>query len=92
MDGLMMDYALTIGYDIHAFDTGGDAVWLGGVKIPHERKLAGHSDADVALHALTDAIPWRARRRRYRRSLPAERGEMARARPPTSSSASPSNA
>ena len=36
--------------------TGGDHVWLGGVKIPHERKLAGHSDADVALHALTDAI------------------------------------
>ena len=36
--------------------SGGDHVWLGGVKIPHARKLAGHSDADVALHALTDAI------------------------------------
>jgi 2-C-methyl-D-erythritol 4-phosphate cytidylyltransferase / 2-C-methyl-D-erythritol 2,4-cyclodiphosphate synthase len=50
------DIRTGIGYDIHAFDSGGDHVWLGGVKIPHERKLAGHSDADVALHALTDAI------------------------------------
>ena len=52
----LADIRTGIGYDIHAFDTGGDHVWLGGVKIPHERKLAGHSDADVALHALTDAI------------------------------------
>ena len=50
------DIRTGIGYDIHAFDSGGDHVWLGGVRIPHERKLAGHSDADVALHALTDAI------------------------------------
>ena len=53
---LLTDIRTGIGYDVHAFDTGGDHVWLGGVKIPHERKLAGHSDADVALHALTDAI------------------------------------
>ena len=52
----LSDIRTGIGYDIHAFDTGGDHVWLGGVKIPHERKLAGHSDADVALHALTDAV------------------------------------
>ncbi len=52
----LADIRTGIGYDIHAFDTGGDAVWLGGVKIPHARKLQGHSDADVALHALTDAI------------------------------------
>jgi 2-C-methyl-D-erythritol 4-phosphate cytidylyltransferase/2-C-methyl-D-erythritol 2,4-cyclodiphosphate synthase len=52
----LADIRTGIGYDIHAFDAGGDHVWLGGVKIPHERKLAGHSDADVALHALTDAI------------------------------------
>src|SRR5436190_5530066 len=52
----LADIRTGIGYDIHAFDSGGDHVWLGGVKIPHERKLAGHSDADVALHALTDAI------------------------------------
>jgi 2-C-methyl-D-erythritol 4-phosphate cytidylyltransferase/2-C-methyl-D-erythritol 2,4-cyclodiphosphate synthase len=52
----LADIRTGIGYDIHAFDSGGDHVWLGGVKIPHARKLAGHSDADVALHALTDAI------------------------------------
>ena len=52
----LADIRTGIGYDIHAFDSGGDHVWLGGVKISHERKLAGHSDADVALHALTDAI------------------------------------
>jgi 2-C-methyl-D-erythritol 4-phosphate cytidylyltransferase/2-C-methyl-D-erythritol 2,4-cyclodiphosphate synthase len=52
----LADVRTGIGYDIHAFDTSGDHVWLGGVKIPHARKLAGHSDADVALHALTDAI------------------------------------
>ena len=50
------DIRTGIGYDIHAFDEGGDQVWRGGVKIPHARKLQGHSDADVALHALTDAI------------------------------------
>jgi 2-C-methyl-D-erythritol 4-phosphate cytidylyltransferase/2-C-methyl-D-erythritol 2,4-cyclodiphosphate synthase len=44
------------GYDVHPFDTSGDHVWLGGVKIPHDRKLAGHSDADVALHAIVDAV------------------------------------
>ena len=43
------------GYDIHPF-TEGDTVDLGGVAIPHDRRLAGHSDADVALHALTDAL------------------------------------
>jgi len=43
------------GYDVHPLEPG-DAVWLGGVKIPHTHKLKGHSDADVALHALTDAI------------------------------------
>jgi len=50
------DVRTGIGYDIHAFDDGGDHVWLGGVKIPNGRKLQGHSDADVALHALTDAV------------------------------------
>ena len=43
------------GFDVHAFAPG-DHVWLGGVAIPHDRGLAGHSDADVALHALTDAV------------------------------------
>ena len=40
----------------HAFSQYQLNVWLGGIKLPHARKLAGHSDADVALHALTDAI------------------------------------
>ena len=43
------------GFDVHKFAPG-DAVWLCGVEIPFTHKLDGHSDADVALHALTDAI------------------------------------
>ncbi|WP_442577554.1 bifunctional 2-C-methyl-D-erythritol 4-phosphate cytidylyltransferase/2-C-methyl-D-erythritol 2,4-cyclodiphosphate synthase [Mesorhizobium sp. ASY16-5R] len=43
------------GYDVHCFEEG-DHVWLCGVKIPHGKKLSGHSDADVGLHALTDAL------------------------------------
>jgi 2-C-methyl-D-erythritol 4-phosphate cytidylyltransferase/2-C-methyl-D-erythritol 2,4-cyclodiphosphate synthase len=43
------------GFDVHAF-AAGEALWLGGVRIPHDKGLAGHSDADVVLHALTDAI------------------------------------
>lgn len=43
------------GFDVHTFAEG-DRVHLGGVAIPHSRGLAGHSDADVALHALTDAL------------------------------------
>ena len=43
------------GFDVHRF-AAGDHVWLGGVRIPHTARLDGHSDADVALHALTDAI------------------------------------
>ncbi|NTS33978.1 bifunctional 2-C-methyl-D-erythritol 4-phosphate cytidylyltransferase/2-C-methyl-D-erythritol 2,4-cyclodiphosphate synthase [Phyllobacterium sp. BT25] len=43
------------GYDVHAFEPG-NGVTLAGVLIAHDRKLSGHSDADVALHALTDAL------------------------------------
>ena len=43
------------GFDVHAFGEG-DHVWLGGVKVPHNRGLVGHSDADVLLHAITDAV------------------------------------
>jgi 2-C-methyl-D-erythritol 4-phosphate cytidylyltransferase / 2-C-methyl-D-erythritol 2,4-cyclodiphosphate synthase len=43
------------GFDVHVFG-GGDHVMLGGVRIPHTRGVVGHSDADVALHALVDAI------------------------------------
>jgi 2-C-methyl-D-erythritol 4-phosphate cytidylyltransferase/2-C-methyl-D-erythritol 2,4-cyclodiphosphate synthase len=44
-----------MGFDVHAFGEG-DSVTICGVKIPHSRALQGHSDADVGLHALTDAI------------------------------------
>ena len=43
------------GFDVHAFAPG-DHVWLCGISVPHTQRLEGHSDADVALHALTDAI------------------------------------
>jgi 2-C-methyl-D-erythritol 4-phosphate cytidylyltransferase/2-C-methyl-D-erythritol 2,4-cyclodiphosphate synthase len=43
------------GFDVHAF-AAGDHLWLGGVRIPHSQTLAGHSDADAALHAITDAL------------------------------------
>ena len=43
------------GFDVHAFAPG-DHVWLCGVPVPHDQGLSGHSDADVALHALTDAV------------------------------------
>ena len=49
------DVRIGYGIDVHAFENG-DHVILGGVKIPHDKKLSGHSDADVALHAITDAV------------------------------------
>ena len=50
-----MDIRNGNGFDVHAF-TEGDHVWLCGVKVPHGRALLGHSDADVGMHALTDAL------------------------------------
>lgn len=50
-----METRIGTGFDVHPFDVG-NSVWLGGVEIPHSHKLKGYSDADVALHALTDAI------------------------------------
>jgi 2-C-methyl-D-erythritol 4-phosphate cytidylyltransferase / 2-C-methyl-D-erythritol 2,4-cyclodiphosphate synthase len=44
-----------MGYDVHRLEPG-KQLWLCGVNIPHDRGLSGHSDADVALHALTDAL------------------------------------
>lgn len=44
-----------LGFDVHAF-AGEGPIMLGGIAIPHSRGLAGHSDADVALHAITDAL------------------------------------
>ncbi len=53
--GLHMDVRLGNGYDVHRFGEG-DHVILCGVPLPHERGLQGHSDADVGMHAVTDAI------------------------------------
>lgn len=48
-------YRIGLGYDIHKLVEGRDLI-IGGVKITHEKGLLGHSDADVLIHALTDAI------------------------------------
>lgn len=50
-----METRIGTGFDVHPFESG-DFVTLGGVRIAHSKRLQGHSDADVALHALTDAI------------------------------------
>ena len=55
LKGARMDVRVGNGFDVHAF-TEGDHVWLCGVKVPHGKGLLGHSDADVGMHALTDAI------------------------------------
>ena len=52
MNGLMR---VGMGYDVHKLTEGRDLI-LGGVNIPYEKGLLGHSDADVLLHAITDAI------------------------------------
>lgn len=52
---IMKETRVGNGFDVHAFEEG-NAVILGGVSIPHTKKLKGHSDADVGLHTLTDAI------------------------------------
>ena len=51
----MDDIRIGNGYDVHRLVEGRD-LWICGVKIPHTTGLLGHSDADVALHALCDAI------------------------------------
>jgi 2-C-methyl-D-erythritol 4-phosphate cytidylyltransferase/2-C-methyl-D-erythritol 2,4-cyclodiphosphate synthase len=53
--GPLPDVRTGNGYDVHCFAEG-DHVTLCGVAIPHTKRLSGHSDADVALHALTDAL------------------------------------
>ena len=54
-DAGLLDIRTGQGYDVHAFAEG-SSVWLCGIEVAHERSLSGHSDADVALHALTDAV------------------------------------
>ena len=64
-----METRTAFGFDVHGFGPG-NSVMLGGVAIPHAPALAGHSDADVALHALTDAC--------WARSAPATSASISR--------------
>lgn len=52
---MIIDLRTGIGFDVHAFAEGRKLI-LGGIEIKHERGLAGHSDADALLHAVTDAL------------------------------------
>ncbi len=51
----LADVRIGQGYDVHAFGPGGH-IWLGGLKIEHDRGLVGYSDADALFHAITDAL------------------------------------
>ncbi|MEO5494351.1 MAG: bifunctional 2-C-methyl-D-erythritol 4-phosphate cytidylyltransferase/2-C-methyl-D-erythritol 2,4-cyclodiphosphate synthase [Sphingomonas sp.] len=53
--GVDMRVRTAMGFDVHRL-VAGEELWLGGVLIPHDKGLSGHSDADVALHAITDAV------------------------------------
>jgi 2-C-methyl-D-erythritol 4-phosphate cytidylyltransferase/2-C-methyl-D-erythritol 2,4-cyclodiphosphate synthase len=55
LGGRVPDIRTGSGFDVHRFCPG-DHIWLCGLKIPHDRGLEGHSDADAGLHALTDAL------------------------------------
>lgn len=50
-----MNYRTGLGFDVHAFAEGRKLI-IGGVEIPHSKGLLGHSDADVLLHAISDAL------------------------------------
>lgn len=50
-----LDYRVGIGYDIHRLEENRDLI-IGGVKIPYEKGLYGHSDADVLIHAIIDSL------------------------------------
>src|SRR5574344_2808834 len=50
-----MNYRTGIGYDVHQLQEG-LPLWLGGIQIPHTKGLVGHSDADVLIHAICDAL------------------------------------
>ena len=50
-----MNFRIGHGYDVHRLVPGRD-LWLGGVLIPHDKGLEGHSDADVLIHAICDAL------------------------------------
>lgn len=51
----MIPYRTGFGYDVHRLEAG-YPLWLGGIKIDHDKGLEGHSDADVVIHAICDAL------------------------------------
>jgi len=50
-----MSYRVGLGYDVHQLAEG-ETLWLGGIQIPHDKGLVAHSDGDVLLHAICDAL------------------------------------
>jgi 2-C-methyl-D-erythritol 2,4-cyclodiphosphate synthase len=50
-----MNFRIGFGYDVHQLEKGYD-LWLGGIKLQHEKGAVGHSDADVLIHAIADAL------------------------------------
>ncbi len=50
-----MNYRIGLGYDVHQLAEG-ESLWLGGIQIPHYKGLVAHSDGDVLLHAICDAL------------------------------------
>ncbi|MEI7523099.1 MAG: 2-C-methyl-D-erythritol 2,4-cyclodiphosphate synthase [Mariniphaga sp.] len=50
-----MSYRIGLGYDVHKLAEG-ETLWLGGVQVPHDKGLVAHSDGDVLLHAICDAL------------------------------------
>ena len=50
-----MNYRRGLGYDVHQLAEG-ESLWLGGIQIPHDKGLVAHSDGDVLLHAICDAL------------------------------------
>ena len=50
-----MDIKIGYGYDVHRLKEG-EELWIGGILLPHHKGAVGHSDADVLLHAICDAL------------------------------------
>ena len=50
-----MSYRIGLGYDVHQLAEG-ETLWIGGILIPHDKGLVAHSDGDVLLHAICDAL------------------------------------
>lgn len=50
-----LNFRIGMGYDVHQLEEGKD-FWLGGIKVPHSKGAVGHSDADVLIHVICDAL------------------------------------